>query len=320
MDRGNGTFYVARMIEQKTISGSAWIALVLLGSIWGASFVSIRIALNEIGPLTSVAHRTFWAMLVLWGVVFALRIKIPRDPAVWRAFLIMGLLNNVIPFSLMAWGQLHIESGLTSILNAATAIFGVLVAALCFSDERLTLRKAFGVGLGFLGVATAIGLDNFAEFDLRSLAQIAVIAGTISYALASAWARTTLSGLPPQLAAAGMLTGSTIITLPLAMLFEGPISLGLQPVTWLAIGYYALIATAGAYLLYYFVLKRAGSGNLMLVTLLIPPVAITAGALMLKETLAPNAYFGFALLAIGLMVLDGRAWAWLRPGHARPTD
>ncbi len=313
MDRGHGNFYLARMIEQKTISGNAWVALVLLGTIWGASFVSIRIALNEVGPLTSVAHRTFWAMLVLWGVVFALRIKIPRDLAVWRAFLIMGLLNNVVPFSLMAWGQLHIESGLTSILNAATAIFGVLVAALCFADERLTLRKAFGVGLGFLGVATAIGLDNLAQFDLRSLAQIAVIAGTISYALASAWARSTLSGLPPQLAAAGMLTGSSIITLPLAMLFEGPISLALHPVTWLAIGYYALIGTAGAYLLYYFVLQRAGSGNLMLVTLLIPPVAITAGALLLNETLAPNAYVGFALLAIGLAVLDGRVWSWLRP-------
>ncbi|MEO0633446.1 MAG: EamA family transporter, partial [Pseudomonadota bacterium] len=110
------------MITQKTLSSRAWAELVLLGTIWGGSFLSIRIALDEVGPLTSVAHRTFWAMLVLWGVVAVLRLPVPRDPRIWAAFLVMGMLNNVIPFSLMAWGQLHVETGLTSILNATTAI------------------------------------------------------------------------------------------------------------------------------------------------------------------------------------------------------
>ena len=305
------------MIEQKTLSTHAWISLCALGTIWGLSFVSIRVALDEIGPLTSVAHRTFWAMLVLWGVVLAMRLPVPRTLRVWGAFLVMGMLNNVIPFSLMAWGQLHIESGLTSILNAATAIFGVLVAALFFADERLSLRKAVGVGLGFLGVATAIGLENLKTFDLRSLAQIAVLGGTISYALAGVWARKTLSGLPPQVAAAGMLTGSSLLTLPIAILSEGPISVELQPETFLAIGYYSIIATAGAYLLYYQVLAMAGSGNLMLVTLLVAPVAIIAGAAILNEALTPNAYAGFALLALGLLILDGRLFRSTRSD--RPT-
>lgn len=300
------------MIEQKTLSTHAWISLCALGTIWGLSFVSIRVALDEIGPLTSVAHRTFWAMLVLWGVVLAMRLPVPRTLRVWGAFLVMGMLNNVIPFSLMAWGQLHIESGLTSILNAATAIFGVLVAALFFADERLSLRKAVGVGLGFLGVATAIGLENLKNFDLRSLAQIAVLGGTISYALAGVWARKTLSGLPPQVAAAGMLTGSSLLTLPIAILSEGPISVELQPETFLAIGYYSIIATAGAYLLYYQVLAMAGSGNLMLVTLLVAPVAIVAGAVILNEALTPNAYAGFVLLALGLLILDGRLFRLTR--------
>ncbi|WP_227267974.1 DMT family transporter [Roseobacter weihaiensis] len=304
------------MIEQKTISAQAWISLIALGTIWGLSFVSVRIALDEVGPLTSVAHRTFWAMLVLWMVVAVMRLPVPRAPGVWGAFLVMGLLNNVIPFSLMAWGQLHIESGLTSILNASTAIFGVLVAALFFADERLTRRKALGVSIGFAGVATAIGLENLKNFDLRSLAQLAVLGGAISYALAGSWARRHLSTLPPQVAAAGMLTGSTLITVPLALSVEGPITLALQPVTLLAIGYYAIVATAGAYLLYYHVLRMAGSGNLMLVTLLVAPVAILAGALMLGEALAPNAYAGFALLAVGLVILDGRLWTRLRARRA----
>ncbi|MEL6617470.1 MAG: DMT family transporter [Pseudomonadota bacterium] len=300
------------MTTQKTLSGRAWAELLLLALIWGGSFLSIRIALDEVGPLTSVAHRTGWAMLALWAVVLMMRLPLPRDPRIWLGFVGMGLLNNAIPFGLMAWGQLHIETGLTSILNAATAIFGVIVAALVFADERMTRRKAVGVLLGFFGVATAIGLENLRNFDIRSLAQLAVIGGTISYALAGAWARVFLGGLAPQVAAAGMLTGSTVVTVPLAWMVEGPITLNLQPDTMLAIGYYAIIATAGAYLLYYRVLAMAGSGNLMLVTLLIAPVAILLGALVRGEALAPNAFAGFALLALGLLILDGRVWSALR--------
>ena len=276
--------------------------------LWGASFVSIRIALDEVGPITSVAHRVGWAMLALWLGVAWKRWPLPRATKIWIGFVGMGALNNVIPFGLMAWGQLHIESGLTSILNAATAIFGVLTAALFFADERLTARKILGVSLGFLGVATAIGLENLRNFDIRSLAQLAVIGGTISYALASVWARKMLSDQPPQVAAAGMVTGSTLIILPIAWWVEGPLTLDLAPRTLGAIGYYALLATAVAYLLYYRVLAMAGSGNLMVVTLLIPPFAIVLGAVILGEALRPTAYGGFALLALGLIVLDGRLW------------
>ncbi|WP_342071106.1 DMT family transporter [Yoonia algicola] len=291
---------------QKTISPQAWAGLLMLSLIWGASFLSVHIALEEIGPLTSVAHRTGWAMLILWTYVLVRRMPLPTDLRVWGAFLVMGLLNNAIPFSLMAWGQLHIETGLTSILNASTAIFGVIAAAVFLADERLTARKAFGVTLGFLGVSTAIGLDAFKDFDIRSLGQLAVIGGTISYALAGVWARKTLGHLKPQVAAAGMLTGSSMITIPAAWIFEGPITLSLQPQTWAAIGYYAIVATAIAYILYYRVLALAGSGNAMLVTLLVAPVAIVLGAIVLGEALPLRAYVGFAILALGLLILDGR--------------
>lgn len=306
------------MVAQQSISSRAWAELALLSFIWGASFLSIRIALDEVGPLTSVAHRTFWAMLVLWAVVLLWRLPIPKDPRIWVAFVIMGLLNNVIPFSLMAWGQLHIETGLTSILNAATAIFGVILAALFFADERLTPRRAIGVTLGFLGVSTAIGIDALLNFDLRSLGQLAVLAGTISYAFAGVWARKRMGGLPPQVAAMGMLTGSTLVTVPLAVVVEGPFTTDLALRTWGAIGYYALIATAFAYLLYYRVLAMAGSGNLLLCTLLIAPVAIILGAVVLDEALTLNAYLGFALLALGLLILDGRFFQRLqnRPRRA----
>lgn len=297
---------------QQSMSGRAWTELSLLALLWGGSFLSIRVALDEIGFLTSVAHRVFWAALFLWAIVAVMRLPLPRQPRVWAAFLVMGLLNNVIPFSLMAWGQLHIESGLTSIFNAATAIFGVLVAALFFADEQLTRARLVGVTLGFTGVLVAIGPDALRSFDLRSLAQLAVLAGTVSYAFSAAWAKVALRGLPPQVAAAGMLTGSSIVLVPLAIAFEGPLSLALAPPTLWAIGYYALAATALAYLLYYRVLAMVGSGNLMLCTLMIPPIAIALGAAVRGEALPTQAFLGFALLALGLVVLDGRAVAWVR--------
>ncbi len=285
-----------------------------MGLVWGGSFLAIRVALDEVGFLTSVAHRTGWAMILLWLYVWMRGLPVPKERHIWVGFLGMGLLNNAIPFSLMAWGQLTIESGLTSILNAATAIFGVFLAAIFFADERLTARKVIGVTLGFLGVATAIGLEHLLSFNLQSLAQLAVIGGTISYAFAGIWARKRLAGLSPEVAAAGMLTGSTLIMLPAAWIIEGPITLALEPVTWLAIGYYVVIATALAYLLYYKILELAGSGNLMLVTLLVPPVAIVLGSVVLGEVLHPRAYAGFALLALGLIILDGRAVDAMRRG------
>ncbi len=300
------------MTTQKSLSPRASLDLILLSAIWGASFVAIRVALDEVPVLTSVAHRVLWAALALWLVILWMRLPLPRAPRVWGACLVMGLLNNAIPFGLMAWGQLYIESGLTAIFNAATAIFGVLMAALFFADERLTPRKALGVGLGFLGVTSAIGLQNLLAFDIQSLAQIAILAGTVSYALASVWARVALTELPPQVAAAGMLTGSAVIMVPLAWVVEGPMTLSLEPTTLLAIGYYALIATAGAYLLYYRILAVAGSGNLMLVTLTLVPFAIVLGAVIRGESLGPEAYVGFGLLALGLLILSGRLLPQLR--------
>ncbi len=289
----------------RDISSRAWAELALLSLIWGGSFLSIRVALDEVPFLTTVALRVGVAALVLWAWVALRRQPLPRSPRIWGALLVMGLLNNVLPFTLMAWGQLHIETGLTSILNAGTAVFGVLAAALLLADERLTARRAAGVALGFLGVAIAFGLENLSRFDLRSAAQLAVVAGTISYALAGVWARTALKGLAPELQAAGMLTGSSLVMIPLALAFDGPV-LPRQEDTIAAIAYYAVIATAFAYLLYFRVLAMAGSGNTMLCTLMVAPVAILLGALVRDEILAPGTYAGFALLALGLAVLDGR--------------
>ncbi|MEL6960802.1 MAG: DMT family transporter [Pseudomonadota bacterium] len=299
------------MTTQRSISLQIWAEMLLLGLIWGGSFLAIRIALDEVPFVTSVAHRVFWATLILWAYVILRRLTLPSRTDLWPLFM-MGLLNNVIPFSLMAWGQLYISTGLTSVFNAGTAIFGVVIAALVFEDERLTRRKAFGAVIGFLGVTIAIGLDAVLSFDITSLAQLAVIGGTISYACAAVWARLRLSHLSPHVAAAGMLSGSALVMVPTAFFVDGPPSFDLSPSAVAAIGYYVIFATAGAYLLYYRILSGAGSGNALIVTLIIPPVAIILGAVVRQEVLSPNVYAGLVFLVAGLLILDGRLLERLR--------
>lgn len=303
------------MQPQRTLSPRTWAELFLLGLIWGGSFLSIRLALNEIPVVTAVAHRVFWAAVILWVYVGLRGLPVPRDAKIWGALFGMGMLNNVIPFSLMGWGQLHIPTGLTSVFNAGTAVFGVVIAALILADERLTPRKITGSVLGFCGVAIAIGLDSLRNFDITSLAQIAVIGGTVSYAFAGVWARLTLHGLTPQVAAAGMLTGSSLVMVPAAFVIDGVPSANLSVTTFAAVAYYVVFATAGAYLLYYRILAAAGSANTMIVTLLIPPVSILLGALVLGEVLSPNVYAGLVMLVAGLAIIDGRLLRhlWPRP-------
>lgn len=300
------------MTRQKSLTPRATFELALLACVWGGSFLAIRTALDEVPVLTAVAWRVAPAALALWLWVVGRGIPLPRGAGVWGALLVMGILNSVLPFTLMAWAQLHIETGLTSILNATTAIFATALAAAAFRDERLSARKAAGVVLGFAGVLAAIGPEALSGLDLRSLAQLAVLGGALCYALATLWARSTLGGVAPEAAAAGMLTGATLVLLPMSLATDGAPKLDLAARTWLGIGYYALVSTAFAYLLYFRILATAGSANLSFVTLMIPPVAIALGALVRGEALAPQAFVGLALLGAGLALLDGRILRRLR--------
>jgi len=294
------------MSPQKTISSHAWLEIAILSLIWGASFLAFSIALRELGVFTTVAFRTGGGAIILWIYIIARRMPLPRDPKIWGAFLVMGILNNAIPFSLIAWGQLHIPSGLASILNGSTAIIGAIVAAIAFADERLTMRKTIGVLFGFFGVATAIGLSALTQFDITSLAQLAIVGSSTAYALSGVWAKLTMKSVAPQMAAAGMMTAAALIMVPLGIYVDGVPSFDYRTETWIALLQLAALSTAVAYLLYYRLLGMVGSGNLMLVTLTVAPVAIILGALVLGEDLSANAYVGFAFLALGLLIIDGR--------------
>ena len=289
-------------------------ALLLLGlaTVWGGSFFFAEIALTEVPPLTITLHRVFWAIPALLLVVWWQKINIPRSLNTWLCYLVMGALNNAIPFSLIFWGQVTIDSGLASILNGTTAVFGAVVASIFLIDEPLTHRKIIGAVFGLLGVAVIMGIGALTHFDLRNLAQLAVLGAALSYAFASVWGKRYLSGHPPIMNALGMLTGAAVLMIPIALLTDGVPDLTLSTTVWASLIAIALLSTALAYLLYFKILIRAGSANLMLVTLLIPPVAVSLSVAFLGEQLGYDAMAGFALIAVGLAITDGRLMMWLR--------
>jgi drug/metabolite transporter (DMT)-like permease len=289
-----------------TINLTSGLLLLGLATVWGGSFFFAEIALREVPPLTIALHRVFWAVPALFVVVWLKRIEIPRSLKVWLCYLIMGALNNAIPFSLIFWGQTSIGSGLASILNGTTAVFGAVVAGILLVDEPLTVRKIIGGLFGILGVAVIMGLDALTNFDPRNLGQLAILGAALSYAFAGVWGKRFLSDYPPIMNAFGMLVGGSVLMIPVAFYVEGLPTLALSLDVWASLLAVALLSTAVAYLLYFEILVRAGSANLMLVTLLIPPIAVGLGYTFLGERLGSEARYGFALIAFGLAITDGR--------------
>ncbi|HCW67163.1 MAG TPA: EamA family transporter [Thalassospira lucentensis] len=292
------------------MDGKSWLMLIVLSILWGGSFFFTEIALVDLPPFTLVLCRVAIASLILWWVVLLRNVPIPRDPTFWGAIAVMGALNNLVPFSLIVWGQTHIASGLAAILNATTPLFTLLIAHIATDTEKLNLRKAAGVLIGFVGVLVVIGMPEAktsAATDLLStLAPCAVLLAAISYGCAGVYGR-RFSTTSPILTAAGMTSASSLMLIPLAAVVDTPWHLPVpSPTTIMAVLGIAALSTALAYILYFEILKRAGASNLLLVTFLIPVSAILLGVGFLGETLLMQHILGMGVIGVGLAVIDGR--------------
>lgn len=296
------------MQMNQKMSGRDWSILILLSVIWGGSFFFIEIGLKTVQPMTLVLIRVALAAAALWIFVLARQqtLRVPREAI--TAFVLLALLNNVFPFILFAYGQTQIASGLASILNATTPIWGVIVAHLFTRDERMTPGKVAGVLLGFAGVIVMIGADFLREIGTEVAAQMACLAATLCYALAGVFARRFKAmEVPPVLVASGQLTAASLVMLPLVLLFEPP---WLAPTpsfgSLAALVALALVCTSVAYILYFQLLASAGATNSLLVTFLIPITAILLGSVFLHEVLELRHFMGMALIGAGLGAIDGR--------------
>jgi len=301
---------------------SDWLILLGLAIIWGGAFFFIGVAVRHVPPLTYVWLRLTFAAAAMWAYLGWKRQGIGLPRSAWGSIFLLALLNNALPFTLFGWGQTHIASRLASILNATTPIWGVIVAHFLTHDERMTPRKIAGVLLGFGGVATMIGPSLLSSLGSAALAQLACVAASLSYALAAVWARRfRAQGISPLSVTTGQLTAGALMMLPLSMMLDRPWTHAFPPLTALgAILSLALLCTAFGYVLYFRLIATSGATNALLVTLLVPPVAILLGGLFLGETLAPQDFAGLLLIALGLAAIDGRLVSLLSKTRRLPQE
>lgn len=307
-----------------TMSGRDWGMLMILSLLWGGSFFFVQVAVPHLPPFTIVLARVGLGAAALGLVLWLSRTPLPRGAAVWRTLVVLGLLNNAVPFTLFVTAQGQISSGLAAILNATTPLFGAIVAHLFTRDERLTATRAAGVGIGFLGVVVMVGVGALQAGAGSALAQLACLGAALSYACSGVYGRRLRGmGIAPLSGAFGQVLSSSLMIAPLVVLLERPWTLAIPPLPVLgALAGLALLSTALAYLIYFRLLATAGAVNIMLVTLLIPVSAVLLGVAFLGEALAAKQVAGMALIALGLAVIDGRAPRALRArlaGRGRPT-
>ena len=293
---------------QRPMTPFEWGLLLLLSVLWGGSFFFVGVAVKELPPFTIVALRVSIAAALLWLTAPATGISPRRMRAQIGPLLVLGLLNNAIPFVLIVWGQTHLASGLASILNASTPVITVVAAHFLTTTERLNARKFAGAVFGLIGVAAMIAPDLAYGLRQDLLAELAILGAALAYALSSLYGRRfRAAGLAPIDVATGQMTASSLMLVPLALIVDRPWTLPTPSLeVTSAVIALAALSTALAYVVYFRILAGAGATNVVLVTLLVPATSILLGAMRLGERLAPRDFLGLALIAVGLALIDGR--------------
>lgn len=299
---------------RQTMTRGDWALLAALSALWGGSFFFNSIAGKALPPFTIVSLRVGIAALILIALIRLTGRALPSNWRVWRVLFGMGLINNVIPFSLIVWGQTQVPSGLAAVLNATTPFWTALVVNFLTVDEKLTAAKVAGIAIGVAGVAVLIGPSVFLNLGAHGLGELAILLATLSYGFSGALGRQLPRlGVEPVVAASGQMIAATTMMVPLALLFDQPWQLAMPGWhVWAAILGLAGLSTALGYLIFFRLLGRAGATNTSLVTLLVPVSAILLGTLVLGESLEPKHFAGMALIALGLLAFDGRFWRWIR--------
>jgi drug/metabolite transporter (DMT)-like permease len=283
--------------------------LLLLSVIWGCSYYFMVLSLQGFPPLSFVLARVGMAAAGLALACLALGIPLPRGGPALLALLGMGLINNLLPFTLILLGAQRIPSGLAAVVNAATPVFAVLLAHALTQDEKLTPMRLAGTLIGLAGVAVLVGPGAFAVAERQELAGIALCLGAcLCYGLAGVWSRRLKRlGVAPMAAATGQCAASALLSLPLVLAIDRPWTLPAPPGSaWIGLVALGLLATALAYALFFRIVAEAGATTAYLVTLLVPVTALLLGTLVLGEVLRTRHLLGMAVIGAGLLVLDGR--------------
>ena len=291
-----------------------WSLLLLLAVVWGGAFSFVAVALQGFRPVTLIVLRLLVASGVLLIVMRAMHLRAPDDRRIWRDFLFMGAIANLIPFALLATAQTRIGGGLAAILNSSMPLWTALLAHVFTADERLSGRRLAGVVVGVAGVSIMIGGDALASIGADVWPQLVCVAAAMCYGAAGVFGRRFRDyGLHPVTATAGTACAAGVLGVPMALLIDRPWT---QPapdlISVAAVVGIGVFSTAAGYIVYFRILGTAGAMNASLVTFLVPVSAIVLGVSFLGETLAAQHIVGMGVIFAGLALIDGRALRWLR--------
>ena len=291
---------------RSVMSNRDWFLVISLGILWGASFLFVEVLLDLINPFLIVYFRVSIASVILVLFLYLSKIKFKSSYKMIYNLFVMALLNNVVPFLLIAYGQQTTTGGLASILNANTSLITILLASMFISYEKLTVNRILGVLIGLFGIIIAVGYESFLTIYDDSYGKFLILLATFSYSFAGIWAKLKLSDVPPLMSATGMLTFSTVILSPIAAIYfnDDLINLNFRVIFYSIM--FAVLCSVIAYFLYFKILEKTGAGNLLICTIIIPPASIILNSLILGQVISMSELIGLMIITLGLIVLDGR--------------
>ncbi|MDQ3128012.1 MAG: DMT family transporter [Chloroflexota bacterium] len=305
-----------------------WLIFLALGFFWGSSYLFIKIGVDHgLQPFTLIMFRLLIGLALLGVVVAVAREPLPRDPRMYGHLFVMGVINIAIPFSLITFAELTVDSSLASVINGAVPLFVIVIAALFLKGETVTVNRVAGLAIGFVGVAVLVGLDIADLGSANAIGELALIGATISYAVGNVYAKAHVHGLRPMIPAVFQVFFGLLVTGALAFTFEAPLAVAWVPESLFAVVWLGLLGSGMAYLLFYRLLGRWGPTRVSLVAYTLPVWGIALGWVVLNEQINSGLVLGTALVVAGIAIVNLRRRALIDRASVvrarfgrRPTD
>ena len=294
------------------MSNKNWLLVISLGIIWGSSFLFVEILLNNINPWMIVFLRVSIASIILISFCVYKNINLNLKLNDYYNISVMSLLNNVIPFLLIVYGQKTTTGGLASIINSSTAFFSIILASILISEEKLNFSRIIGVIIGVVGVIITIGYENLIELNEEGIGPYYILLATISYSFAGIWAKIKMKSISSLLSATGMTSISAILLFPIVIIYHQEQFYLIDQMVFKNAMLYALCCSVFAYLIYFKILETTGAGNLLICTIIVPASAFILNYVVLGEQILSKEIFGIIIISIGLIILDGRILNYLK--------
>lgn len=284
------------------------ILFVFLSLVWGSSYLWIKIAVAEVGPFTLVAFRLLFGLLILGPLLLWKRPTLPKRPAVWGALALLGLINTALPFTLISWGETHIDSAMAAILNGAVPLFALLLAHRFLHDERMTWARSLGVLTGFAGIVVLMS-KGFSPAGIQAgfWGQLAVLSAALCYGIAVVFARRVMKGVPPLVQAFATTLFADVMIWSGALVWESPLALPALPLTWTALAALGVLGTGLAYAVYFTLIQSIGSTRASTVTYVAPVAGVVLGVAFLGEPLTVQLALGTLLVVGSVLIVNRRA-------------